>query len=275
VLNPAESNRKIRNNLYAFGLYRKRFYFFGSEIIMKQNTTSFIKAYISVCSDLLLPLGFRRKGRYFYRIVNDVFQDLAMQRYSDGGYAVYFGFLPFCCGIETIVVDGSCFSLQPIVEPPPGQPYGRLPSHANDKTEEDFHKTAGALGELIAAHVIPVYERVVDTATAFAEWDRIDKLMQSKSNLKGPWYISEPQIWMAISLGKYDFAVDGLLQRIEIDKGGFKQANGEAFKKQVKQHEEIIGRIQAGDMEFLRSLICENERMSRIACGLPPFTGAS
>jgi len=229
-------------------------------------THPFVKAYVSVCKELLLPLGFKCKGRYFYRIVNDVYQDLALKLYRDGKtYSVFFGFLPFCCGLEAEAIytdSGSSFYLE----------NAALILYRGD-TESECLKNAEQLGKVISEHTIPLYERVTNTASAFAEWHRIELERQSKSNLSYPLYlfsefpdyiIVEPQIWMAITLGEYDYAVKGLRQRIEIDKWGCNQENGDWFRNQIKQYEEMIERIQARDMDWINGFIAANERKSRI-----------
>ena len=235
----------------------------------------FVKAYVSVCNELLLPLGFKRKGRYFCRIVNDVYQDMDLKLYRDGQtYSVFFGFIPFCCGFE------GCYSFY-------------LENAAlilyRGETESECRKNAEQLGNVILEHTIPLYERVTDTASAFAEWHRIRLMQESESNLRYPshlfsvfpdYLVSEPQIWMAMALGNDKFAVSGLRQLIDIEKYTYKNAMRslglgwtpesftEAHQQTLREYEEKIERIQVRDMDWINGFIAANERKSRIALGL-------
>ena len=223
----------------------------------------FIKTYTEVCKELLLPLGFKRKGRYFYRVVNDVYQNLALQLYSDGSsYDVYFGIYPFCCGITEYIEKA--YPRFPL------QVFTALPPYTSNQTADDADHSVRKLGQLIAQYIVPVYERTIDTATAFCEWNRFFQEAESRIDPRGrtPHCIEEDQIWMAIKTGEYDYAIEGLLQRIELDKKGYSTGNRQQFEEQVKEWEEITERIRVRDMKYLDNLIRENEDFSRKNLGL-------
>jgi len=273
-------------------------------------THPFVKAYTAVCKELLAPLGFKCKGKYFYRVVDDVYQDLVLKRYSSGNwYSVYYGVFPFCVGFEVdaTAVDGSVFALEHIT---------KLPSYGN-KTEEAYRDCAVKLGELIRTYIVPVFERAVNTAAAFAEWNRL----LSPNEHCGSAYIS-----MAIAIGDYDSAILGLENSIEIALDCYERRMREvhtlrdvnlnlkhykpepqrpgktleeidrAFRtyKMIFRHildrdmewilanfaddEPVVAaaamlrRVRARDMDWINNFIEENERKSRIALGLEKET---
>jgi hypothetical protein len=249
----------------------------------------FVRAYKAVCKELLQPLGFKCKGRYFYRVINDVYQDLALQRFSDGQtYAVFFGFMPLCCGIESIDTIGSTFSLQSFLP---------LPSHANDRSDEEFDITAKKLGQLIASLIIPVYEKAITTEHAFFEWNRLeedqwsrmDSYMRGHCCVQGIRIVIPPLIFMALAVGDYEFAVNGLRSQIAMERPRYEEERmlGEEDEKSeldipsilesqylksygriVREYEEMIRRIETRDTEWIRQLITAKEQKSRITLGL-------
>jgi hypothetical protein len=214
----------------------------------------FNKAFIAACKELLSPLGFQSNGKYFFRIVNDIYQDLSLKRYSDGvTYDVFFGITPFCLGAETVSKDGT--SVFPLAH------FAQLPPYENDKTEEQFHETAVKLVTLISTHIIPLFELTLDIESIFDVWNRISFDMWSHSNLRDIYIIDPSQIMMALALGDYCFAEKGLRQRVDLG------LDLDVETRDLK-YIELLDRVHDRDFEYVERFIKKNERKSRITLGL-------
>ena len=231
---------------------------------------------------VLEPLGFKCVGRCFRRVVNDIYQTVDLQQYSDGRhYEVTFGIYPFCCEITELQIrqqTGGMFQVSK---------YAKMPSYGN-KTDEDIVKCVTALADIFQKQMVPVLERAVSVISVYEEYEKLNNLMGSKDETVA-WnaWNTDYKIAMLIKLGNYGLATEGLQWLIEHYKKVYlknyewaKEMQSQYtldmseklsleykdyFDEKISRCEDIIRHLQTLDMDYINHLIEGNEQKSRAA----------
>ena len=224
----------------------------------KTLSSEFLRLYKANCKALLAPLGFKQKNTFFYRVINDVFQYVNIQRYRDGTtFSVTFDATPFCRGIETnLIAIGAhgFFRLEDIAP---------LPNYW-DKSPENIQRCATRVRELFQEHIIPFFERAIDTQTVLSELNLHEK--RYWKGIVSPATVSW-KVDMCIKLGDYASAIRGLRWLIN-NAYRHNTYDNPIINQWISKYYEMIEWLQAQDEERISSYVEEQERKSRIALGL-------
>lgn len=147
--------------------------------IMRRNMT-IDKELNRLFAPIMKEMGFKKKGRSYFRVVNDMFQSLTLTKIG-GLYCLYrFYIAPLSIGIKDIhnenfelndfYVPKKKFEMPTlghytwIVENDPAFPFGRIL-----RNEETCNWAAQGLYDLACQQLFPLFERTTDSKTAFNE----------------------------------------------------------------------------------------------------------
>ena len=219
----------------------------------------FLKEYSNQCKELVAPLGFRRKGNTFGRVINDVVQTFTLERYGSGHLCrVVFLTAPLCSEFECV-------------------PIGLLAlkrfegSYDEDwfydaKNSESVSSVIKTITEYMEKHLIPFFERSDSTKTAFETIMEVRKLFETRRKahlrLEGIWDCADPDSWvgyydrdqyyLALKSGHYDYAIKSITLMLENVREEF-----------LQQYQEELKRLESQDYVWFETIFRENELKSR------------
>lgn len=247
-----------------------------------------VKEFVERCKAEFGPLGFVRKGESFARVKNDVFQTFSLYRYR-GNYSCTIGFdvAPLCGG----ELDPTEFSYETtFIEPIPNS--GEWIYFCDE--EESVLECTDKLIETIKKHIIPFFERAVDSSTALDECMKIENLLEEnrKSQLEtnGEEDCADPgrmdyihycdigKYYMALKSKQYDFAIkyhESCIkrwqrlykdrQRRSIEEFGSEEDKIKqlaSYERSIKEQEKSLALLRAGDYTSFNKEIAQNEEQN-------------
>lgn len=185
----------------------------------------FMKYYKEAYKRELSPMGFKLKGRTFYRVVNsEVIQSLTVQRGRFGYYFVtHIGFFPFCLDIN--FKDNSTFELEQITKKSP--PFWEYDSHNVTSIENVLNNAL----ECVKTTAIPLFEKVNDTFQYLEAKNHYEKIIYGDI-LK----VSGNRMYACLKIGRYDEALKTTYD-IEEQNYGAMKANKGLYPDETKYQE--------------------------------------
>jgi hypothetical protein len=182
----------------------------------------FLKNYIDACKIEFAQYGFKRKSKAFVRVVNDVMQGFAIEKFNlSRECKVLYSILPLCLGIEQHYISGGVYSQ----ELSKFEPWGTW--CFEPKSEKSMNECIKYVISQIHKHLIPLFNKADSCKTAYHELCEADRLFDKNRKImlenRGIEYIAEHEYirygvnmldnvkyYMALKNGNYDVAVDHL-----------------------------------------------------------------
>lgn len=245
----------------------------------------FLNKYISGCETILLPYGFKRKNKVFFRLVNDVIQSICIEklgRYSYGRECrVEFSVNPLCKRIES----------KELLEGLGGyylREFEISNCLASDRwmykdTSEDISACVNEIFIYISKYLIPFFERVNNCKDALCEVIALEKLFYynhiERTKLKGIKFIAgysmevvifdSIKYFMALKSGDYDFALESRKALLEQNVWAYESSKNTLPEDvKIKREKGIINlqneiqRLEEKDWDYFEKLVADNESYS-------------
>lgn len=211
---------------------------------------------------ILFPLGFKNKGKMFFRVANDVLQFVVLCR-TRRSCTLLFSILPLCLGIEDI--DDTGYDLSTL--------------RASTKGWWDFSEEEDPLNEiedLLNSKILPIFINGDNCGTAYRELIQLEKTIYT--DIPGGVILHNFSfVAMCIKAQDYQNAYRHMsaictmkernisLKVSEMERrGDFSDAQAYLQKRQAEtsSYRELLHKISIPDIEFLQTFICNNERIT-------------
>ena len=134
-----------------------------------------LNRYKSYCDSTLKPHNFKfyRPGNTYARIVNNMVQGITMERISQGHECrVEFAVFPLCAGFDRI---GGTRYLRQFEKAPGNLPYDAW--EYNKASTESMDFCTCEIKRFIESYLLPLFEKTLDSSTAFNELVLVDELV--------------------------------------------------------------------------------------------------
>lgn len=184
-----------------------------------------IEKYHKTCSMLTVQYGFKRKGKAYVRVVNDVMQNFMIERINQGRECrIQFAVLPLCMRIEKDYISGGVYShslrrFEPITS---DSDYNMDSWSYDSNSTTSMDKCIHQIARFIVIYLLPFFERANSSQTALDELIELDKLFDKtrliglkicgiedmSESISNPLYPWHNRYCMALKQGLYDLAWD-------------------------------------------------------------------
>lgn len=228
----------------------------------------FLKTYVKMGKERLTKYGFKRTGNNFYRVVNDVYQNILLERSMSGLWCrICFGITPLCKRINYLDVKRGMFTryeLQIFDDK-------RDERHYDRQSLESITACITDIMDYIENRLIPFFEKASNSESAYHELCNLESSASLYFNNKIE-MIDYSKFCMALKSGDYETALTYLLAIEEhwTESYGIKLTAGylsEEFKIKHEKRMNIIHmeieKIREKDEVYIRNFIEENEAYSR------------
>ncbi|MBR6563604.1 MAG: DUF4304 domain-containing protein [Clostridia bacterium] len=127
-----------------------------------------------VCKQKYQPLGFVKSKSSFIRVKGDIIQSFSFKRFRDGHTCtVDFGVFPLCAR-PPINLDAGAYEVDGFIV---GKCEGWFCWEFDPFSDESKEKCIESISEAIDSHVIPFFERCIDTQSALTESTKLEELL--------------------------------------------------------------------------------------------------
>jgi len=241
-----------------------------------------IKTYIDACTPELIKCGFARKNKAFVRVVNDVMQNISIEKLRSGRTCrVRFSIVPLCLRIEKeYIADGVYSRYLRQFELANSREYDDW--EYDPKSEESMDKCVLEIIRYIKSYLLPLFDRANSCKTALPELIKLEKLFNDirleglriagREDRASPGaelnLIDSVKYYMALKIGDYDFALKSrgalLQQNVDaynsvLDMGFITEEVKRRREEGIANLREDVSRLERRDEASIRQLITENE----------------
>lgn len=226
----------------------------------------FLKTYVEVCKKEFTKYGFKKMGKNFFRVENDVIQNFNLHRSRYGrSCTVEFGIIPLCYKIEKTVIKNGLgpYNLRMFEDSMEWWDYDR-------DSSESIVSCVNELVDYIKKYLIPFFERGNDCFDAYREICILEKSVSKpfKNAISMDDYL---KYCMTLKIADYNAAL-AHLKAIEeqwvdaynsMNEGGYMTKEyAKNTEEQLKKYRKEIEAISNRDMEYISNFIAENEAYS-------------
>lgn len=253
----------------------------------------FTKHYVEACKKEFSQYGYKRNGKSFARVTNDVMQNFTLKKYSTGRECtIEFGIVPLCMRIGKANINGGIgiYNLRRF-EPIQWQLWDHWNYDPNSAESMD-----NCISELIThinKYLIPLFNRADSCKKGYQELCELDRLfyknwligrekysdgkaIMREENQKfyrdGVNMLDSCKYYMALKNGDLDLAVDHLkaFEQQNIDSYNTMLKAGYLMEEEKKRREEKIEElrntvilIKEKNTQYIHDHIHENEEYSK------------
>lgn len=243
-----------------------------------------LKCYFESCKKVSEDYGFKKVGRAFVRIKNDVVQNFAIEKLRSGrACRVEFAIIPLCLRIEATYVSGGVYS-HSLRKFEPSQ-WTQWDQWEYDPESKDSVETCVAeITRFLTGYLFPFFERAISCETALQELIELEKFfcMTHRKSLRMNGFEDKTksenqssdsvQYFMALKAGNYDLALKNrqlLLQQnmesyhLMMEKGYLTAEDRLRRENNFLRIQDEINHLCMCDVEYFRQMMEENEAYSR------------
>ena len=243
-----------------------------------------VNKFLEICTEEFSPYGFKRNGKAFVRVINDVMQNFAIEKLRSGRECrVLFAIVPLCLKIEKQYAKGGVYSqnlrrLEPVLD------WNQWDCWTfNPKSEESMNECIAEMLLQTKKHLVPLFIRADSCKTAYDELCEVDRMIYAnnlsmrlrevdkKSFKDGVFMLDNAKCYMALKNRNYSVAIEYLK--------AFEEQNIESYHSMLEmgylkeedriRREESIARLGAEieiiskpDENYIQELIEQNEAYS-------------
>ena len=228
----------------------------------------FLKTYVKMGKERLNKYGFKRTGNNFYRVVNDVYQNISLERSMSGLWCrICFGITPLCKRISYLDVKRGMFTryeLQVFDDKRDEWYYDRL-------SLERITACITEIMDYIENRLIPFFEKASNAESAYLELCNLELSASLYFNNK-ILMVDYSKFCMLLKSGDYDTALTHLLSMEEqwigaynhkLSAGYMSDEYKFKFEKELNNLRMEIKKIREKDEIYIKNFIKENEAYSR------------
>ena len=248
---------------------------------------NFTKLYIQRCEPELAKFHFKRKRTTFIRVVNDVMQNVVLEKLHGGReYRVLFSVIPLCLPIKkTYIINGAYAHELRRFEIVRGTMAFDC-WECDPKSNECIQACIESITQFIRVHLLPFFECANCCRTALPQLIHLERrfnenrkvslqlagIQDAARTTDGVNLLDSVKYYMALKNGDYDFALK-CRQALEqqnahsyqdmMARGWLSPKNKLEREHALQALREEIDRLQAGDTSYFHQLLLQNEVYSR------------
>ena len=227
---------------------------------MKNSLSSQYKA---LFREELQSRGFLLYKKTFYRVINDVVQTVMLCKTS-ATFTVDFNILPLCLQIKDLYCEGFDISV-----------FRKEKGGWYCWEGCDIESELRDILSLFRQHVIPIFDKGVDTKSAYEELIRLEKMIYT--GVPGGVIMNNYKyVMMCVKANDYERAYQHMAAIITQNIGYIADCEKESiedFSPNIQERLKELHRLSIPDVEYFQNMIAENEALSLECLKCPRYPG--